>query len=550
MWNLELTWPHLERLELSNLRDLSLDRPTGCFGSSVFAMLPRTLKWFGFYYAFTYECLADLSSLPKGLQTLRLPDNAINIPGLRTLPKSITDLRYSVESDDAITLLLKKPSILPNLKEFPFNWEEDECSSWRDDVYEGDYSWPKNISSMTHRDVDEDTAFANLPPKLTSLDFQSIDVFPTLAAEHLVGLPRYLTSLEVYSVNWEAMESKDWPSSLTKLRLDFPSNFGAYCFRYLPRSLKEFEIINSDEPDEQADPEISRLCNDAAALQAFGIDSLSLDEELWNTEKQQLLAAGRKTYVEKVEAGGLYGLPLTLKKLQLGWLMYPMTQKLLMPPHMHEIGGPALKYRLDDSTLFGAFDHHPPGSLEVMVLPPTEPITPSVSALYLSNLVSLTVQFDGSTIDRPFQYLPRGLRCLKLIAILHPSKYTKCHVTDLDDLPQQLESFTLGLSVVQFFWTSHLPRTLKYLSTSETPILGDDIEHLPPCLESIQTSIVSATVSQYRQLPRSIRTWTIPEYQKTHSPEYQRLTSTYKPLWRMWESSESEMTLALANPPI
>ena len=541
MWNLGLTWPHLERLELSEVCNFNAPR-TGCFGSNVFAMLPRSLTWFGFYYALTYECLVDLSALPSGLKTLRLPDESINRPGLKTLPKSITNLRYSVECANALPLLLKKPSLLPNLKEFPFFWEHNEYSPWLDKVHAGDYPWPENISSMVLMPEDDDMA-SPLPSNLTALDHRGFGT--CLTSESLARLPRSLTFLEVYAIDWEDMDVKDWPSTFTKLTITQQCKFGTYFFQYLPRRLKELHILSDpdsyeeeEEENEEAEDEeddIKRISKDTESLRTIGKDSLLLDDELWIAEKHKLLAAGRQTYIDEIEAGGLFGLPLSLTELEIDQLTYPIAQKLLMPPHMHKISGRALRSGYDDSTLFGAFDHISPVSLHFYgcIFSPAEKISPTVSALYLSNLISLT--FKYVIVERPFQYLPRGLRHL-VCCQMTP-------VTDLDDLPQ-LESLTLGTPLLQPLWTSHLPRSLIRL-TANHPILGDDLEHLPPGLKSLEAEIRNATVSQYRQLPRSICTWTLRFRARSPNPDHLLLTSTYKPLWRMWKTSEEEMNIAL-----
>ena len=522
MWNLGLTWPHLERLELANSNSKWCP-PTGCFGSSALAMLPRTLKWFGFNYNLTRECAVDLSVLPSGLQTLRLSGESIGLIGLKTLPKSLTNLHYAAD-EDALAQLVKEPSILPNLKEFPFHWEDDECSQWRDVVWSEGYSWPTITTVMDQFEED----FSLLPPQITSIvvcvDGTSLELTP----ERLEHLPRHLTSLHMTAVGWEGLNVKYWPSTLTKLKFEKECGFGAHCFKLLPRSLREL-LIESGNPDPQV-PELARLCNDLESLRTIGKDSLLLEEEFWRTEKQRLLADGRQTYVDAIEAGGLFGLPLSLTKLVLPQICYPITQKLLMPPRLREFG---LEYehRVDDPNVFGAFDHISPVSLTINIIAPAEPIAPTASALYLCNLTSLTLAFEpNQSFDRPFQYLPRQLRHFTW------KRYEFASITrtlaDLDDLPPQLESLSFDFGLAEELWASHLPRTLKSLAISEAILLGQDFQNLPPHLESIDARRPTASVKQYRQLPRSIRRWAF------YEEELKLLSCAYKPLWRMWETSE------------
>ena len=551
MWNLELTWPHLERLELSDSIPSKMtrwDSPPGCFGSSVFAMLPRSLTWFGFHYAFTYECLMDLSALPNGLLTLRLPNDSINRIGLKTLPKSLTDLHHTLDKDEGLPLLLRKPSLLPNLKEFPFDWERSETRCWRE-VYEEDYSWPENISSMILSHDDCPMEFEKLPSKLTSLTVLGGEFDRPLTFENLAGLPRYLTSLELREIEWEGMNVKEWPSSLTKLTITSSCQFGAHCFQYLPRTLKEFEtrkLRNGyDDDEEDLDEDLESICNDIDCLRTIGIDSLSLDEELWSAEKQRLLADGRQTYVQEIEDGGLFGLPLSLTKLTLASPSYPLTQTLLMPPHIHEIAGDALKFQVDDSTLFGAFDHIPAVSLHVELLSSEdEEVPPSVSALFMSNISSLSVTSHLEIY--PLRYLPRGLRHLKWQSEL---------IEDLDDLPPQLESLELKSQITQDSWVSHLPRTITSLTTSAT-IDGDDIQHLPPGLVSINAHFGQVTAAQLRQLPRTLCSFNDkldPKEPLEASIAIHELidhtNSAFRPFWRIWEVDEkrTQQLLQLSN---
>lgn len=554
MWNLDTTFPQLERLELG-LADFSENASyPGRVGFVIFSLLPRSLTFFEFPYEFVSGKLSDFSALPPGLKTFRVSSGGINGEQLHYLPKTLTDIGYSLDPEEALCELVRDPQILPNLAHFPSKLEPDESGYAAMSTFmEEEVPWPLSMSELSLLDYDLETLWTRLPRNLTSLKTEGEN--QPLDSALVAVLPRSLTLLHLQDVEWKGIDVSSWPSSLTQLMVLNGSNFGPHRFHLLPRSLTSLDVghysirLDSDAP---------KLILDLAALHTAGRDSLAQEMDHWSVLKKRLMAPQFRAlgdvdaYIKDVELGALFGLPLTLATLKLRNMLCPLDVKLLLPPNARVLEFSAANPRVDDSNLFHAFAPSFSSHLRATVLGPApdqrDPKTglglasPSLCALHTSNITSLEVSFKSSVFERcGFQYLPPGLQHLnfKGPAVIH--------LDELKALPSNLKSLTIDFpfSTPKQPWTHLLPRSLTQLDT-EGVLFGSDFKDLPPLLEDLRANIVKATL-EHARLPRNLRTlelvaddWTPDSPGELSYQDWNALIKSFRPFWRIREATQDE----------
>lgn len=556
MWNMAESFPLLEHLSLS--REVGTDR--GIFPSSsdskLFSLLPRTLTSFEYPYSFGGK-LDDLSALPPGLRTIRLPAQSVSEAGLLTLPKSITELGESLEYTQALPRLVREPGILPLLEDTGMTEVELDMAELCDLIFNKGHHLPPTFEI---RMDDHPRLFDVLPQNLRKLILMGDDVV-TLLPPQTSLLPRGLTSLEVSIIQWTGIEVDTWPSTLTKLICSESISFGAHCFSLLPRSLKIFKI-GDDGAAPASNPADAALCEDLTALRTIGKESLRLEKDRWSIEKAKLLRRGAEKYVQEIEDGGLLGLPLGLTRLDILSTEYAVSRKLIMPPNLRAIQWKTNVVRVDDARLLGGFS---PLSttleLQIGVGPPrcapgqTTLRLPSQCLLYRAPITSLHILFHSKLFERSaFKYLPRTL------LHLHFGGPSFIFTEELLDLPENLQSlsFSCLFDNPLASWPSLLPRGLTSLSVS-SPILGAEIVNLPQSLTSIAATFGNTSLAHVRQFPRGLRTLSVyaaddllhaERNRYLHLESFQTLIATYRPFWRIWETDEADMALEieLASP--
>ena len=354
LWNLEHTWPSLERLDLGP--NIQPSTPFSLLVTKhdpqILTLLPQRLTCLRLPYS---EIHPLPGMLPPGLKTLHLAALSLTTDDLRHLPKSITDIMLSV-NEYGLALLNQERDLLPNLKQFPII-DLDERGLNILELTESirSLSWPPNMLEAIYYAIDDSPSiYEDLPSAMTSFTVRTYDETPLLQSSAIHRLPRGLTSLSIPELEWADIDVSTWPTTLIDLTVHHGSTFGTDCFYLLPRNLQSFSIheeYETEEGEEEGDfeddderdfPEGENhlLHGDFDILCTVGRESLSIDTH-WISIKQLILkkvssvhGMAAETYIEKVESGQLYGLPLTLTSLALTRQFLPMQGSLLLPPRL------------------------------------------------------------------------------------------------------------------------------------------------------------------------------------------------------------------------
>lgn len=553
MWNLDITFPQLKKLTIFSPNDYR-------FSSSLFGCLPRSLTYFQFLQPLESP-IDDFGAFPVGLRVLKLFQGSISEKALKKLPASIIDIGLSLSTAVAVELA-KKPKMAPNLEIFPRFLEDD-------DYYDENplsnailgyarRSWPDTIRKLTLSSVRAEKIFGRpLPKNLTYLNIVASESKFDLKYDWLTSiLPAGITRLDISTVDWSSINATNWPQSLTRLSINHDPNATPLVFHRLPRTLKHL-IINPYRVDEETEWTEKLL----SELNLKGRESIEgLDKDLWTQLKAKMRAhqfpnGNASAYIEMVESGGLFGLPLSLVRFEYGSIADTAPWTLLLPPQLQELlVVPATTCR---STAF--FERLPPSLSDLQfsmamddcdcrVWEVFQTSDPTTSALYrANNLASLSISFNVERsqdfADDFFKYLPRTLRHLSWSC---PEK--RANLENLKSLPPRLESLDLDYRRTRFegSWIEVLPRTLTGLYAGEQVMKGCEIEKLPPNLAQLRIALFDVTLSQLRCIPKTLTLFELngadpgplARTQGTLTPnQLSRLIQAYYPLYRLLEVS-------------
>lgn len=339
----------------------------------------------------------------------------------------------------------------------------------------------------------------------------------TLTPEWLTVFPHSLTTLKVRYFDWNSLPSNPiWPNSLTALETCDPA-FAA-CLPKLPRTLKYLLLtcpsLTSPHP---ADLESHLLEQGLALIQ-------SADAAKWAVYKQSLqefavrnggiFLTSIDSYIDRVEKGGLYGLPIGLTSLKL--LQDPSwpSMHVIFPPDVRTlvIGSP----RLAESLHF--FDRLPPylSHLEIHAAHIStehpfenwELFSNPLGSPYFLNMKYLTsasiTTNDSCPTGQLLGLLPRCLLKLTLQSTWHHFK-----AEELQTLPPNLRKFKLYAGSVNpsRAWLHALPRSLTKLTVpiDSLEVHEQDLINCPPSLTSLVINIKVLTYPSLMNLPRSLR---------------------------------------------
>lgn len=522
-WNLDLTWPRLERL---TIRPHPTDHSGSLLDPSFLALLPRSLLRFECLPSSGHTTLEDLSMLPPALTWLSLPSSTIGAQGLMTLPKSLTYVGKSLDGA-ALAKLIKAPELLPHLKTF-------ESQSDQADPYclkrlkRNDTGFSDTITQLTV-DYRSKALFTKLPLSLTRLWCSAAFALP-----HLASLPPTLTDMRVYSVAWDK-ELDLWPSPLRALSVENLGSFDFNCFALLPRGLTSLQFNYVDRPSV-----LSRNPDTSSSLLAIGQVCLARDVQRWNSAKSRLQRLpSAEAYLSRVEAGELFGLPLGLTSLKYPDSCNKVPSKSLLPPLMQHF---LLTFALDGNK--SAINFLPPNTTHanMFVLPPADyrPIRSFLyldTALYKLNLESLDITFDQPAFSvLGLQYVPWRLKRLTLNTMLHYD-----HLV----FPSGLEYLDLGSSSfygIKKDWVTDLPTGLTTFKATNAVIYGESFPLLPPKLETIVASFSAVTFEQVFLLPHPLSHLTatsVDDDKKGFMGKrtWPALTNLCRPFWRIREYS-------------
>lgn len=551
IWNLDVTWPRMERLTFGGeLRGLP---------PCIFALLPRSLL----HLEVTNQwgsSISDFSALPPKLRTLHLPCVITSAKALKTLPRSVTDIGKSI--DEAVLVdLAKKPSLLPNLTHFP--WEQDaeanlELKEW---VLEEDGEWPQSIESLMFAECSADQIFSKeLPQALKTLSISASYCDYDITQSYLLkNLPKLLTELFVDKIDFSEIEASMWPSGLVDLSFKY-THFGLHWFYKLPRSLTTLKCYTEEPYYEDFSFDDAPPFELDLALENGRNHLNTIDHDLWQSIKANLSSKPKNAnyptaYITAVESGLLFGLPLSLTSLDLGWTLHHEKYDLLLPPSLKE-----------HRTMIGKryttpnfFELLPPSlhSLEYFEADytPTEPWEAfsttdlAESGIYCaSNLRSLniSVRHDEFAFGSAFKYLPRTLEKLDITA-------PKSRITaeEVATLPPSLTVLHLELRKMESpqGWTHVLPKSLTHL-VSDVSIAGSEFAALPPNLEWMSIRAYDVTLDHLLALPKRLGSVSIylMKYSATtttdgflHNHTLERFLEAFSPFWRIHNVPREEL---------
>lgn len=507
-WNAFL--PNLESLMVI----ASYPQKFGTFvlGDFVFRSLPRSLVSLDISTFPSRGTFEDFSALPPKLQILNLPLDAVLLKDLHRLPSTLTRMDWGLHFD-CLLKLHAEPGILPHLTDFPRLTVKEAARLLKSGS-------PLPSCMNTLRIATDPMDIVQLLPKtLTRLQCKNaIRRGFMLQADSIKFLPPTLTELEAQSVNWNAVEANHWPSLLIRLELSCDDFFGPHAYYRLPRTLKKLLWRRSrDYPSIQGLTEQKVQEFDRAAALANGQAALlhASESELWTALQHRLrnygLRQGRtyviERYLENVNEGALYGLPLSLLTLNIDPNASIMTSSLLLPPQLTTLSlkstSPASKEifwsRLPPSLTSLTIEDASSTTAELIDWELCTAADPSSTEISKNTtLAFISLHFVGASLLS--KYLPRNLRRL---AINDLSPFQAEHVAQL---PPKLES--LALSIQHFESDSDaiaaLPRGLILLQLLYQCIEGAALVHLPKTLQQFTSQLTRLKIEHVLSLPRGI----------------------------------------------
>lgn len=335
-------FPRLESLVLRIHKLTDTDR--------LFKLLPPTLTSLALDWEEFNFFIASFSALPPHLKHLLLPSyklvfNEHNLPTLPQ-PNEIETLTGEM-NEAAFTLLVRDWStLLPALNSFPskrrMNWFTELGFDREARGDEALPSYPLPLRSLNLADESRVNFNIPLPARLTSLHCKRCP--PEFIA---TWLPQSLTSMVVNKLEWKLIESSDWPSSLTSLVCLRDSELPFSIASRLPRTIKKLSPKAFGNAEEAAKFDV----DEAILVGRHMLLDNAVDRQLWSEAKQELLErastgeskqmAVTERYIEAIENGGLFGLPIGLAALDIT-CVFPMA----VPPKLAE-----LTVRVEDDSL-------------------------------------------------------------------------------------------------------------------------------------------------------------------------------------------------------
>lgn len=503
LWNLDITWPKLQRLEVAELAP-GFEPP---IASRIFALLPRSLLDFRLD-ALMERPACHVDTLPPNLERLNVP-TCIDAEGLRQLPSSIIDVGCCLE-ENSILALLKDPCLLPNLKDFPCPDRVPAALDWILESEDG--KWPDAINTLDFLDRRAERIFGRgrlLPRQLKFLTIVDSESSYDLSAEWLTkSFPPGLIQLTLDVIKWDGIEFSMWPSTLVTLHVGNGS-IGPQHFHKLPRSLTYLNTGPGTDLDDEEDDgfeidtslALGRSLIEGADKERWQRCKAELTKNLYNLAWTVTIAVAG--YIVAVDCGRLLGLPLDLEHFSYGGHDHANEYTMVLPP------------RLGSVTLPGVMAAQP-RFLELLSPSITDLTTsfpqyetndavadPASTALYnLPFLHSLAIISDSKAASLALLCLPRHLTSLRLNAtnsrvptflLTHlPSGLTTLDITAKCSTPSSAEP-----------WVERLPRSLRYFSSTHL-LAGADFCKLPPLLKKLRTCLKDVKLEDFGTLPQSL----------------------------------------------
>ena len=459
----------------------------------------------------------------------------------------------------ALALLAREPSLLPNLIQFPWiatgAWYIEDRPLYNQFKKTG---YPTNIYTINEREEGGHwEEFNNFPPSLTSFKSRTGRPYAIFQLSMASLLPSMLTSLDIGAIEWKCDTFPNWPPSLTTLKTIGTTSFSLRCFRYLPRCLKTLDLGNIYSKKKRPGASFDDLCT-------IGRECLQPDASQWSACKSSILSMlhmpleGRLDYINAIESGRLFGLPLSLTSFNIEYTASNVEFRhfdILLPPHATEI---SIMIPIDfNSKLFHPLPPSPSLQLSLLLKDTTTGTSPDqspqLSTLANSYLQSLSVGIfprrSSLTFARALTSLPQSLQKLRIYVYVFNKEPKKMKSSHLKLLPPKLESFSYpGLLADPFAsWVECLPLTLVELDVPKLVLTGKQIKFLPRSLLLLTATLSKVSPTRLLDFPRTLHTLDN-RSESTDSSKYlsveewKTIISTYRPFWRIWESGIDKMS--------
>lgn len=474
----------------------------------------------------------DWSALPRSLESLSFDlDLDLSKPiALQQFPPNLKYVSFHRNGIHIAKVLKSKPLLLPHLTELDIiskeNYYELKCVKHISWTPPSSKELPSHIESLRCQ-----TAFPSMmPSSLTTITAEHLDLSEGIKC---VVMPPTLTQLTVLS-----------------------GTFNPQYFHLLPRGLKFLSLSTSARYGEPVAEESILLCNGASSL-------AKADAEAWRVAKEFILTSHShatsyvKAYFDRVESGGLYGLPISLTHLQISKIPWSKQYKLCLPPKLMQVSSNAYS----DPDLDPFFIDMLSPSLQSLALSRdlTNWALPSLSIAHQLgfNMPWLcTVVIDlrpTATADfvQLIPLLPRSLLALSLTQYDHIMS-----VEALAQLPPKLDFLAICCMCVSTpsQWLGVLPRTLKKLSLSKIVVFAPDLLQLPPKLADFSGDVSHFTLDILYSLPRSLSKFNAqPPFTRdlksagalVNADAWKFLLETCRPFWRIFNIPRDLVDLSL-----
>lgn len=528
-WDLNATWPQLERLSIFSNNHLR--GPT--YASSIFSLLPRSLTYLNMPLRRPRSDVSDvccLQELPPLLKTLKVEHYEIETAEIELLPSSITDVGRSLDESATYTLF-HDCSLLPNLAIFPYLEEPEANSFLMNAGFDDGSPWPDNIKFMHFEYLRTDTIYGGspLPRGLEELILSQTDSPYDVDQETISKLPPALRKLTLDRADWDKIHAVEWPKSLETLIVTCSTP--PHSLHKFPRYLTALNV--------QLQSEDGASDNDANEDKVTLIRPLSTsDSLLWSTLEQEMrdkdfYGGSAATYKEAVRNGFLFGLPLMLRSLKLAFDQEDCLEGLVLPPRITE-----LSLSCETQVNWPKF---------VQLLPPSLTWLTVITATFerfdcLKHLRRLTlIQSSRQSANCPSSFhLPPQLEELKVRADCSFS------LEVIQDLPRHLTRLNMKGKRTNFNgpWVHLLPPSLQHLAIFDLKISGSELHRLPPMLRSLKAPFQNVTLDTLLQVPRGLSRLTVLSCESKDSDyllyrHMDVIVAAYQPFYVIFEDSFS-----------
>lgn len=534
--------PHIDsariidmRKAFPNLRSLSIINcgSTTSWTSADFAHLPSNLLSFT-YITSPYFHWRDVSKLPQSIEFLALTDFSLLEPCFSHLPRSLTRLHGYAR---LLSLLKYEKSLPPGLDTTLIDVYDISSNQ-----FSTSYQWPRALSHVSFPDESElrTVLKLGLPSHLTEISFPS-QTATLLTGADISLLPPGITTVTIGKADWSTITSDHWPKSVTMFT-QFCDDTSPTNFIRLPRTLKHVEL-NIEGPYQQGVPElpIDESCKPYMEVGKEAIASVDAKLFAQLVEEQKTLPKSMLNIknLDAIAEGCLFGLPLTITKLQCYTTNYP-TLLLTLPPfttdawvfgHLSDNWTQNFTLSLPPTLRTLSMNYGEPRPGNAIWTPRfglSEASVPSywrgLSSLTLANVplgpaqlslfprqlsvLSISDATPGYLSEVDLKQLPPALVRLKLPWALNSSLNADGPESQHDEPPSSFEGPTLKkVSTTSSTCFSLLPRSLLQLEAPCWDIYASDLlANAPPLLQELRVRSLRATEFDIFNIPRTLST--------------------------------------------